>query len=228
MLFKETVSKEMWELIQKLMKDEMLKNFLLVGGTALSLKIGHRISVDVDLFTTKSFDAGSMVEYLKKNYNAEHSRHNKNSIFTFIDNIKVDLVTHDYPIIKPVEDIDNIRMISNIDIGAMKLHAMIQSGKRIKDFIDMYFLLEQNPLKDYLNAYEQKYAGNSKLAGYALLHHEDIDMAAPIQLIKGKENSWKLIKDRLQKAVVSPDLKFGEIKSNSIHQSIKKGKGFRR
>lgn len=228
MLFKETVSKEMWELIQKLMKDEMLKNFLLVGGTALSLKIGHRISVDIDLFTTHSFDAAKMLEYLEKNYNAEDSRHNKNSIFTFIDDIKVDLITHEYPIIKPVENIDNIRMISNIDIGAMKLHAMMQSGQRLKDFVDMHFLLEQNPLKDYLNAYEQKYGGNSKLAGYALLHHEDIDMAAPIQLMKKKENGWKTIKDRLQKAVVSPNEKVGEIKSNSMRQANRRGKGFRR
>lgn len=43
MLHKETVSKEMWELLQKLMKDEMLKDFTLVGGTALALKLGLRL-----------------------------------------------------------------------------------------------------------------------------------------------------------------------------------------
>lgn len=49
MLHKETVSIEMWKLLQILMKDEMLKDFNLVGGTALSLQIGHRLSVDIDL-----------------------------------------------------------------------------------------------------------------------------------------------------------------------------------
>jgi len=45
MLHKETVSKEMWELLQKLMKEERLKDFTLVGGTALSLMLGHRLSM---------------------------------------------------------------------------------------------------------------------------------------------------------------------------------------
>jgi len=47
----------MWELMQRLMKDDVLKDFVLVGGTALSLKIGHRMSVDIDLFTQKDFNA---------------------------------------------------------------------------------------------------------------------------------------------------------------------------
>ena len=62
MLYKETVSSEMWELLQKLMKDEMLKDFSLVGGTALNLKIGHRISIDIDLFTTKGFDEMALLK----------------------------------------------------------------------------------------------------------------------------------------------------------------------
>jgi hypothetical protein len=148
MLYKETVSKEMWELIQKLMKDEKLKDFVLVGGTALSIKIGHRISVYIDLFTTKSFDAGKMLEYLEKNYNTMKSQHFNNAIFTYINRIKVDLVTHKYPLGKPVEINENIRLISTEDIGAMKLHAIMQSGKRLKDFVDMYFLLEHHPLKN--------------------------------------------------------------------------------
>ncbi|TDE00439.1 nucleotidyl transferase AbiEii/AbiGii toxin family protein [Flavobacterium sandaracinum] len=57
MLCKETVSKEMWELLQRLMKDEKLKDYILVGGTALALRLGHRLSVDLDLFTTKTFNS---------------------------------------------------------------------------------------------------------------------------------------------------------------------------
>lgn len=56
MLCKETVGTEIWKLFQKLMKDEMLKDFNLLGGTSLSLQIGHRLSIGIDLFTTKDFD----------------------------------------------------------------------------------------------------------------------------------------------------------------------------
>nr|WP_243698923.1 nucleotidyl transferase AbiEii/AbiGii toxin family protein [Flavobacterium sandaracinum] len=39
------------------MKDEKLKDYILVGGTALALRLGHRLSVDLDLFTTKTFNS---------------------------------------------------------------------------------------------------------------------------------------------------------------------------
>lgn len=51
MLRKETVSESALELLKTLMEDELLENFFLVGGTALALQIGHRISIDFDLFT---------------------------------------------------------------------------------------------------------------------------------------------------------------------------------
>ena len=130
MLYKETVTEEMWELLQRLMKDENLKDHILVGGTALALRLGHRLSVDIDLFTTKDFDPQMMLNYLHDTYgaNKEESRLYNNTVLTFIDNIKVDVVTHNYPILNSVETTEGVRMISNEDIGAMKLHAIHQSG----------------------------------------------------------------------------------------------------
>ncbi|WHT72320.1 nucleotidyl transferase AbiEii/AbiGii toxin family protein [Myroides odoratimimus] len=64
MLYKQTVINELWELLQMLMKDEKLQDFILVGGTALSLQIGHRISIDIDLFSTKDFDYKSISQHL--------------------------------------------------------------------------------------------------------------------------------------------------------------------
>ena len=67
MLYKETVTQEMWELLQRLMKDEKLKEFNLVGGTALSLIIGHRLSIDLDLFSIKDyFDSWECILSLRK------------------------------------------------------------------------------------------------------------------------------------------------------------------
>ena len=56
MLRKETVSESTLELLKRLMKNVHLQNFFLVGGTALSLQIGHRLSIDLDLFTTTPFN----------------------------------------------------------------------------------------------------------------------------------------------------------------------------
>lgn len=68
MLHKETVTHEMWELLEMLMKDERLKEFNLVGGTALSLMIGHRLSIDLDLFSTKDFDVQSTLNHLSNEH----------------------------------------------------------------------------------------------------------------------------------------------------------------
>ncbi|MCH5686373.1 nucleotidyl transferase AbiEii/AbiGii toxin family protein [Niabella sp. W65] len=209
MLHQETVNKEMWELLQRLMKDEHLKDFALVGGTALSLKIGHRLSIDIDLFTTKDFDSSKMSEYLRVNYGAVVYRCPNNAVLSHIDKIKVDMIAHKYPLCRPLEIQEGVRLVSLEDIGAMKLHAIIQSGKRLKDFIDMYFLLEQTPLKTYLDAYEKKYQGYSKIAGLALLHFDNIDWAQKIQLIKEKETSWGKMKLRLEKALFDPTRQFG-------------------
>jgi hypothetical protein len=62
MLRKKTVSKYTLELLIALMQDNLLKDFFLVGGTALSLQIGHRISIDLDLFSVNSFDDSQLLE----------------------------------------------------------------------------------------------------------------------------------------------------------------------
>lgn len=210
MIYRETVSEALWEQLQKLMKDELFKEFVLVGGTALSLKIGHRESVDIDLFSNKDFNVEDLAIQLQKNYKAILIEQTKNSINAYMKKVKVDIVTHKYPLIKPVENIMGIRMLSNEDIGAMKLHAIVQNGSRIKDFIDMYFLLEHHPLKTYLNAYEQKYEGNAKLAGNALLYYENITSVQMVKMLDGKERNWNSMKDRLKDAVFEPTRSFQE------------------
>lgn len=224
MLHKETVSSKMWELLQKLMKDEMLKDFGLVGGTALSLKIGHRISIDIDLFTTKGFDEQALLKHLANKYPGVLIRDMfNNTILLDIDKIKVDILSHRYPWQKPVETKEGIRLASLEDIGAMKLHAIFQNGTRIKDFIDMHFLLEHHPLRTYLEAYQNKYGGNLAVATYALLYHENIDHEAKVKMLKEKETNMEKIGERLKKAVLNPSLKFGQ-----RPDSPKKGRGFRR
>jgi len=131
----------MWELLQKLMKDEKLKDFKLVGGTALSLQIGHRLSIDTDLFTTGNFDEQELLEHLTTKYPAVllNDMFN-NTILLGIDKIKIDMLSHQYPWQRPIETKDEIRLASLEDIGAMKPHEVFQSDTRIKDFIDMQFL----------------------------------------------------------------------------------------
>jgi hypothetical protein len=214
MLFTETVEDSTLELIRRLTADPELNDFLLVGGTALSLLIGHRKSVDVDLFTHRDFDAHALARHLKENYQAKIIREKKNSMVCFIQNVKLDILTHAYPLIKPKQVIDGIRMPALDEIGAMKLHAVFQSGKRLKDFVDMYFLLEARPFQLMAAIYEQKYPDtNIALARNSLLFHEQIEKDDGIELLK-PDPGWPRMAERFRQAIVSP---------LSIFQPYKKG-----
>lgn len=204
MLHKETVESRTLDLIRMLMKDPQLSEFFMVGGTALSLQLGHRISIDIDLFIQKSFDAINLKQYMEDCYSITNAKAIKNGLLGFINEIKIDLIAHQYRLIHPIQEMDGIRMASLHDIGAMKLHAIIQNGSRYKDFVDMYFLLEHQPLDVFIQSYKEKYPeANTGIVKNALIYFEDIDHTVPVKLLK-KTLTKEAIKARLKDAVVNP------------------------
>ena len=73
MLWKEAVLPELLNTIVTLQKEEILEDFILAGGTALALQIGHRESYDVDLFSQKELENKKILDYLLKNYSGSHT-----------------------------------------------------------------------------------------------------------------------------------------------------------
>ena len=76
MLQKESVGNSLWDIIKKLQNDTIFEKYFLVGGTALSLQLGHRISYDIDLFTRENIDKNEIFDYLNRNYNGKYQIHN--------------------------------------------------------------------------------------------------------------------------------------------------------
>ncbi len=118
------------------MNDELLKDFFLVGGTALSLQIGHRISIDLDFFNQSAFDENFLIAELESKYKFRLDYQSKNTLKGEIENIKVDFITHNYPLSKPLIQEEGVRMASPEDIATMKLNAIAGNGSRLKDFSD--------------------------------------------------------------------------------------------
>lgn len=140
MLHKETVERTTFELLIKLMQDERFKNFNLAGETALALYLGHRKSIDLDLFTPDNFDSNKLEEYLIDKYNFKSSYLEKNTLKGTINGVKIDCITHNYPYIEPPFKLEEgIRLYSIKDITAMKLSAIADNGTRIKDKGLTYF-----------------------------------------------------------------------------------------
>jgi hypothetical protein len=213
MLHIQTVETRTLDLIKTLMADNQLRDFNLVGGTALSLKLGHRISIDIDLFSTSSFTSKELAQHLIEHYDAEKVRTLTNAVFCLINGVKVDLLSHQYPLIRHLDVLDGVRMVSLEDIAAMKLNAIYGSGRRLKDFVDMYVLLEKFSLDQMLQSCNTKYHDlNIQLVKYAVIYHENIDFSVPIDYT-GAEIEWTAIADRLKDAFYNPHKTFGVLKA---------------
>jgi len=203
------IAPETFKLIIDLQNLMELKEFNLVGGTALALQIGHRNSIDIDLFCQGEFNNQQLLELLNNsNFQIDVKLNVKNSIIGFINGIKVDFIRHNFPIIRPVVLEEGIRMLSIEDIAAMKLHAITNSGKRLKDFIDIYFLLEQYCLDDLIDFYTAKYPNyNPMIALRAVSYFGDIDLEIdPPKLLKPL--SFEEVTSRIREAVLNSQKTF--------------------
>ncbi len=192
MLQTQTVSPELLELLNKIMKSEVFSDFILVGGTALALQIGHRNSVDIDMFGNSEINPDIFIDELKKFGEVKLIQKSKHILIVSVDNIKVDFVNHIYPFLEKQIIIDGIRMASKKDISAMKLSAISGRGSR-KDFIDLYFLLNEFSLNDMIKFYDSKYEeGSYFLVLKSLTHFDDADIQqSPIIF---KDFNWEKAK----------------------------------
>lgn len=165
MLYYNTVNQLLKNSLLKLMKSDVFNDFRLVGGTALSLQIGHRESIDIDLFSdleyaTLDFDAiekhltdsFKYVDFLntipamgKSYFVGEDKNHT----------IKLDLYYTD-TFIQPYIEIDAIRMATIEEIIAMKID-VVQRGGRKKDFWDLHSLLQSYNISQMLDLHKQRY-----------------------------------------------------------------------
>ena len=178
------------------------EHFALAGGTNLSLRLGHRISVDIDLFTNLPFNKEvvreTIIDAFKTVTIIDES---KQSIACIINGIKTDLLLHAYPVLAPIDLIDGIRMQSLHDVTAMKLNAVNNRGAK-KDFWDIAALLSHFTVAEMLELYRQKYQANDLgMIVRSMTYFEDAEMQAdPIAL---DNTTWLSVKESIQSAVAS-------------------------
>jgi len=158
----------------------------------------------IDLFTQNEFNDNVIVELINKQYTIIEIFRRKGSIICLINNIKTDFIRHDYELLRQPLTEEGITFLSKEDIAAMKFHAIIQSGKRLKDFIDVYFLLEHFSLKQMIDFFSAKYKySNPMIAMKAINFFDDIDPNIdPPKLLEPLP--LKKITRRIQEATLKP------------------------
>jgi hypothetical protein len=197
MLHTETVAGPTLELLKKLEAENEMAGFNLAGGTALALYLGHRISVDLDLFTPEPFDTVQLEKFLSDRYGFRTDFMKENTLKGSIEGIKIDCITHSYSYLEKPYTEAGIRLYSMEDIIAMKLSAIADNGSRLKDFIDIAFLSTRFPFNSMLRMYECKFPKANVIRPFkAVTYFDDIDFEENIVMLNGKYD-WKLIEKRL-------------------------------
>lgn len=200
MLQTRTVEPRTLELLKELMTLSEVAPFYLVGGTALALQLGHRISIDLDLFTTEIFNKENLVEVLEKRYNVSLESEGKSMLITYIDQIKVDFVKMSYPILFPPLFVEGVRMLDIKDIAPMKLKAIVQRGSK-KDFYDIYFLSQIMPMSSIIELFQKKFKQHEIFHVIkSLTYFEDAENY-PDPMVFDKKITWGKVKTTIQQEV---------------------------
>ena len=148
--------------LRKIMANKAFDNHYLVGGTALALQRGHRISIDIDMFTNALYGEmnteeikKALIEMFPYTENLDRLDETLMVYSLYVGNsgddcIKLDICYDDNPVF-PLVQIEGIRMVSEKDIAAMKLNAIAQDRQRKKDFWDIHDLLETYSIEDMVS-----------------------------------------------------------------------------
>ena len=201
MLHQETVEPRTLELLKQLQAEPLLQSFNLVGGTALALRLGHRKSIDLDLFTTEDFDLEELKSMLVQRYDLKVSYERNQTLKGFIDGVMIDCIRFNYPHLQSPDIIDGIRLESVPDIIAMKLSAIAQNGTRVKDFVDIATLSTLYSLDEMLNFYITKFShANMLMPVKALTYFDEIDFNESVIMTTSKFE-WKRFAKRLNDMV---------------------------
>lgn len=170
----------------------------MVGGTALALIFGHRLSIDLDFFSTDPLDFEEILFSIKTIGKVEVVSKSKFINSFFINDVKVDFVSLPYEWIDDPILENPIKLASIKDIAAMKLAAITNRGSK-KDFIDIALLIKEVGLDNMILCYNEKYPDGMKMMVLrSLVYFEDAESQPhPVMLV---DYNWSNIKQLILNA----------------------------
>ncbi|MDP3991271.1 MAG: nucleotidyl transferase AbiEii/AbiGii toxin family protein [Candidatus Nealsonbacteria bacterium] len=198
-MYSQTITKSTAAVLEKIAGVSAFANFYLAGGTALALQLGHRVSVDLDLFSPDRFSNADLKKTLASLGKFEVSGESQGTINGILDNVKASFFYYDYKLLFPFVDFQKVRLADERDIAAMKISAVSSRGSR-KDFIDIYFLLEKYALGELVAFFESKYKNikyNKLHILKSLTYFEEADNEPMPKMLKSAE--WGNVKEKIVK-----------------------------
>lgn len=181
------------------------QGFYLAGGTALALRLGHRISLDLDFFSSENRLLGSdrlaLFESLKTTGPVQVTEEKDMAYHLVVGNTSVSLFHYPYPRLRPTQEWRGISVAAVEDIAAMKISAIVGRGAR-KDFIDLYRACRVLGLAGALRAARRKFPDHRDFivqSSRALVYFEDSEKEPMPKLLE--RFSWSAIRAYFEREV---------------------------
>jgi hypothetical protein len=181
------------------MREPFSRRFYLARGTALALRLGHRVSVDLDFFsqTDELLDESraEIVAALRKRRIVRVLEDVVGNLLLEIEGYRVGFFGYGYVLLESPDEVAGVRVASLTDVGLMKLDAIADRGAR-KDFYDAYFISRQLPLDCLLDQSPIKYPythGFGMMVLEGMVDFDRADQQAPVETIPPV--AWEAIKE---------------------------------
>ena len=203
-MFFRCITKDMASILNSVIIECLPADTYLAGGTAIALYFGHRLSVDLDFFTHKTFDSlelsAAISKKLKSGFNVTTNNITENTLVINLNDTGFSIFTYPYPLLNDSVSLNKmpIHLASHLDLALMKLIAINQRGT-CKDFIDLKYLTKANnyTFKYLVNKISEKYAIGSEIEMQlkkSLVYFIDAEHDLNIQMYSETEKTFELLK----------------------------------
>ena len=196
-LFWDSVTENMRVVLNHFSRTNIGASFYLAGGTALSLQLGHRRSIDLDFFSPTE-DIPMLRPILEEALAPLHPTLADSAwgnLVYLVKDVRVGFYGYGFPLVAPLVETEDVRLCSIEDIGLMKLDTLLSRAAR-KDFYDLYYICQKIPLRELLNLAPQKYANIRDIESQAvkrLVYFENAE--ADIDPVILRPISWQAVKE---------------------------------
>lgn len=179
---------------------EFSKGFFLVGGTAIALHLGHRQSIDFDLFTQNELSINKIRTKILRHGKINRTHVNEEGEYTVsVQGVKFTFLTYPYPVESPLRFEKIVRLPDLLSLSAMKAYALGRRAKW-KDYVDLYFIINDRYSVEQISKKAKEIFGgefNEKIFRESLAYFKDMDYSEEVIFRPGFEVGEKTIKKKL-------------------------------
>ncbi len=165
MIHYDTITEKM-RFVGKIINDNLSPEFYLAGGTALSLQIGHRASIDLDYFINSHIDTIELKKQILDIFvdkNIEFVFEQKDTLWCIVDGVKVSFISRFDNLLGEVSDVGDFRLVSIKDILLMKLSA-ICSREEYKDYFDLACISQITDVRSWVSWWQEVYKNSDPIS----------------------------------------------------------------